>query len=266
MTRERLDQALVRRGLARSRTQAQALIRGGRVRVEGSAAVKPSDLVGPEQVVDAEPEPYVSRAAHKLVGALEDTGLVPAGRALDGGASTGGFTQVLLRRGCQEVWAVDVGTGQLDASLRADPRVHVRERTSLRDLTLADVGGRPVDLVVADVSFISLTLLLAPLARVTRPDGWWLLMVKPQFEVGREALGRGGVVREPALHRQAVAQVLLAAADVGWHGRAVVPSRLPGPAGNREFFVHLTAGPPGAPLDLDAAVTPREPPLAPPFG
>jgi 23S rRNA (cytidine1920-2'-O)/16S rRNA (cytidine1409-2'-O)-methyltransferase len=252
--RVRLDRALVERGLARSRTQAQELIRQGRVRLAGSAAVKASDLVGPDDQVDAQTEPYVSRAAYKLLGALDDLEVRPAGRALDAGASTGGFTQVLLRRGCAEVYAVDVGTDQLDRGLRADPRVHVRERTSLRDLTLEHLDGEPVDLVVADVSFISLTLLLAPLAAVTRPDGDWLLMVKPQFEVGREALGRGGVVRDPALHLVAVTEVCGAAERLGRHLAGAAPSRLPGPAGNREFFLHLTTRPPDRPVELAAVV------------
>jgi 23S rRNA (cytidine1920-2'-O)/16S rRNA (cytidine1409-2'-O)-methyltransferase len=254
--RVRLDRALVERGLARSRTQAQELIRQGRVRLGGSSAVKASSLVGPEDPLDAQTEPYVSRAAYKLLGALDDLGVRPAGRALDAGASTGGFTQVLLHRGCAEVYAVDVGTDQLDPSLRADPRVHVREQTNLRDLTLEQLGGEPVDLVVADVSFISLTLLLAPLAAVTRPDGDWLLMVKPQFEVGREALGRGGVVRDPALQLAAVAGVCAAAERLGRYLAGAVPSRLPGPAGNREFFVHLTSRAPAEPVELAAVVRP----------
>jgi 23S rRNA (cytidine1920-2'-O)/16S rRNA (cytidine1409-2'-O)-methyltransferase len=141
------------------------------------------------------------------------------------------------------VYAVDVGTDQLAASVRADPRVVVHEQTNLRDLTLDHVGGHPVDLTVADVSFISLTLLVAPLAAVTRPGGRMLLMVKPQFEVGRERLGRGGVVRDPALHTDAVDAVLAAAGACGWYLQAVRPSRLPGPAGNQEFFVLLADEP-----------------------
>jgi 23S rRNA (cytidine1920-2'-O)/16S rRNA (cytidine1409-2'-O)-methyltransferase len=256
--RVRLDRALVERGLARSRTQAQALIRQGRVRLAGSTAVKASDLVGPADPLDAQTEPYVSRAAYKLLGALDDLGLRPAGRALDAGASTGGFTQVLLHRGCAQVYAVDVGTDQLDPGLRGDPRVHVREQTNLRDLTLKHLDGEPVDLVVADVSFISLTLLLAPLAAITRPDGDWLLMVKPQFEVGREALGRGGVVRDPALHLAAVTGVCAGAERLGRHLAGATASRLPGPAGNREFFVHLTTRAPDHPVELAAALRPPD--------
>jgi 23S rRNA (cytidine1920-2'-O)/16S rRNA (cytidine1409-2'-O)-methyltransferase len=239
----RLDRALVERGLARSRGQAQELIRAGRVSLDGRTALKASDLVGDTDVIEARSDPYVSRGAHKLAGALDDLGLVPAGRALDAGSSTGGFTQVLLERGVEQVHAVDVGTDQLASSLRADPRVHVHEQTSVRDLTLEHVDGRPVDLVVADLSFISLRKVLDRFDAVTAADGTWLLMVKPQFEVGRAALGAGGVVRDPVLHRQAVDDVSAAAAALGWHVQAVVASRLPGPAGNEEFFLHLRRGP-----------------------
>ena len=250
---DRLDRLLLTRGLARSRSQAQAMIAGGDVQVDGVVVTKPAALVPAGARLSATTDPYVSRAAHKLLGALDDLGLVVGGRALDAGASTGGFTQVLLERGCAPVYAVDVGTDQLVPSLRADSRVVVREQTNLRDLTLDHLDGQPVDLVVADVSFISLTLLVAPLAAVTRAAGRLLLMVKPQFEVGRERLGRGGVVREPALHREAVQTVLAAAADLGWHAHAVRPSRLPGPAGNREFFVLLAGTAPAVPPDVVAA-------------
>ena len=236
----RLDVALVQRGLARSRTQAQSLIAAGAVVVNGVPVTRSAEPVHGQDDIAAAPEPYVSRAAYKLIGALDDLGLDVTGqRALDAGASTGGFTQVLLERGCPEVVAVDVGSGQLDPRLRADPRVHVFERTNLRALTLTHADGRPVDLVVADVSFISLTLLIAPLVGVLRPDGDLLVLVKPQFEVGRERLGRRGVVSEPALHEQAVAAVLAVAAEHGWSDCAVVPSRLPGLSGNIEFFARL---------------------------
>lgn len=249
---DRLDRLLVARGLARSRSQAAAMVLAGDVRVGGVVVTKPSAVVPDGAALVADADPYVSRAAHKLLGALDDLGLAAGGRALDAGSSTGGFTQVLLERGCAPVYAVDVGTDQLVPALRADPRVVVRERTNLRDLGLAHLDGEPVDLVVADVSFISLTLLVAPLAAVTRPDGRMLLMVKPQFEVGRERLGSGGVVREPVLHREAVQTVLSAAATLGWHAHAVRPSRLPGPAGNREFFVLLARTAPAVPVDVAA--------------
>ncbi|GAA1852364.1 TlyA family RNA methyltransferase [Microlunatus capsulatus] len=249
---DRLDRLLVARGLARSRSQAAAMVLAGDVRVDGAVVTKPSAVVRADADLGADADPYVSRAAHKLLGALDDLGLAVGGRALDAGSSTGGFTQVLLERGCAPVYAVDVGTDQLVPALRADPRVVVRERTNLRDLGLGHLDGEPVDLVVADVSFISLTLLVAPLAAVTRPGGRMLLMVKPQFEVGRERLGSGGVVREPALHREAVQTVLAAAAGQGWHAHAVRPSRLPGPAGNREFFVLLARAAPARPVDVAA--------------
>ena len=243
----RLDRALVERGLARSRTQAQELIRAGRVTVDGRDAVRASEPVGDGHHLEARTDPYVSRAAHKLLGALDDLGegLPPldGARVLDAGSSTGGFTQVLLERGVAEVHAVDVGTDQLVPLLRDDPRVHVHERTNLRELTLDHVGGAPVDLVVADVSFISLTLLLERFSAVTTESGAWLLMVKPQFEVGRAALGKDGVVRDPAQRVEAVRTVVAAAGALGWHPRAAAPSRLPGPAGNEELFVHLARGP-----------------------
>ena len=167
----RLDLELVARGLARSRSQAQALISAGRVTVDGQVVRRAAVAVPPAAVVEARTDPYVSRGAHKLAGALDDLDLAVPARALDAGSSTGGFTQVLLERGCAEVVAVDVGTGQLVEPLRSDPRVRLLEQTNLRDLTLAHVDERPVDLVVADVSFISLTLLLRPLTAVTAPDG-----------------------------------------------------------------------------------------------
>jgi len=251
---ERLDRELVRRGLARSRSHAQALINAGQIVVDGSVVERPGEQVAASAAIHAPDDRYVSRAAHKLIGALDDLQLGVAGRALDAGASTGGFTQVLLARGCQEVFAVDVGSDQLAPALRGDPRVRLRERTNLRELRLDDVGGVPVDLVVADVSFISLRLLLGPLVSVTRHDGWLLLLVKPQFEVGRELLGKGGVVRAPAHQVQAISSVIKAAGEYGWQAVAAVPSRLPGASGNREFFVLLrqTESPPH--LDLTVLV------------
>ena len=250
----RLDRVLVERGLARSRTHAQELIARGSVTVNAVPARRASAPVSADDVVTAEPDPYVSRAAHKLAGALDDLGLVVSGRALDAGAATGGFSQVLLERGCAEVIAVDVGTGQLDHRIRSDRRVTVRERTNLRELTLAHVGGLPVDLVVADVSFISLSMLVGPFSSVLRTDGGMLLMIKPQFEVGRHRLGRGGVVREPELQQAAIRQVLAAGQRHGWFATRVVPSRLPGAAGNREFFALLRSTPPGSDPDLDVLV------------
>ena len=245
---ERLDVALVRRGLARSRGQASELIAAGRVRVDGRVASRPSARVSAAASVESDADPWVSRAAHKLLGALDASGTAVAGRALDAGASTGGFTQVLLQRGCLPVYAVDVGHGQLAPLVRSDPRVVVREGLNLRDLSVSDLDGEPVDVVVADVSFISLTLVVEPLLACLRPEGVALLMVKPQFELGRAALDDRGVVSDPGRGAEAVARVLAAAASCGWRCTWQAESALAGAAGNREFFVRLqrAGGPVGA--------------------
>jgi 23S rRNA (cytidine1920-2'-O)/16S rRNA (cytidine1409-2'-O)-methyltransferase len=264
--RLRLDAELVRRGLARSRDHAAELIGDGRVSVAGARAAKASTAVTTDValVVAADPgipggEEYVSRGGHKLAGALAafgPAGLVVAGRrCLDAGASTGGFTDVLLRHGAREVLAVDVGYGQLAWRLRQDERVVVHDRTNVRDLDPAAVG-EPVDLVVGDLSFISLTLVLDALTGVTAHDGDLVLMVKPQFEVGRSRVGKGGVVRDPALRAEAVAAVGEAAAERGWGARAVTVSPLPGPSGNVEFFLWLRRGASTIGTDdIDAAVS-----------
>ncbi len=247
--RLRLDAELVRRGLARSREHASELIGTGRVRVGGGVASKPATGVTTDMaiVVSADPDrpDYVSRGGHKLAGALaafEPLGLrVEGRRCLDAGASTGGFTDVLLRHGAAQVVAVDVGYGQLAWSLQSDERVVVIDRQNVRELTPELIGG-PVDLVVGDLSFISLGLVLEALVGVTRPDGDLALMVKPQFEVGKERVGRGGVVRDPALRAEAVSAVAAAAAERGWGARAVTVSPLPGPSGNVEFFLWLRLG------------------------
>lgn len=234
----RLDLALVEQGLCRSRNRARQLIEGGLVRVDGRTVTRVAAPVDERHRLElTRADPWVSRAAHKLLGAIEDLAVDVPARALDAGASTGGFTQVLLAAGCSCVHAVDVGHGQLAPELRTDPRVVVHERLNLRDLTLAHLDGEPVDLVVADVSFISLTLLLPALTAVSAADASMLLMVKPQFEVGRSGLDAGGVVRDPALHEQAVRAVATAADELGWRQQVVVPSRLPGTDGNREFFL-----------------------------
>jgi 23S rRNA (cytidine1920-2'-O)/16S rRNA (cytidine1409-2'-O)-methyltransferase len=237
----------VRRGLARSREHAAALVTAGRVRVAGQVASKAATAVDPATplLVDEDPgERWVSRGAHKLIGALDAFGYDPAGkRALDAGASTGGFTEVLLRRGAAHVVAVDVGYGLLAWSLRTDPRVSVVERANARVLEPSQVG-EPVDLVVADLSFIPLGLVLPALVACARPDADFLPMVKPQFEVGRERLPSGGVVRDPVARADAVRRVASQAGELGLGVQGVVASPLPGPSGNVEFFLWLRAGAP----------------------
>lgn len=230
---------LVERGLARSRAHAARLIAEGNVTVNGTTAGKASQPVKVGDSVDARVDRWVSRAAHKLLGALDDTGLRVPARVLDAGASTGGFTQVCLERGARQVYAVDVGHDQLVAQLRVDERVTVHEGLNLRDLTLADLDSAPVDLVVGDVSFISLRLLLPGLLGVLAEHGEALLLVKPQFEVGRERLGSGGVVRDERLRRAAVDGVAEAAEELGWGESWRGVSRLPGTAGNVEYFLRL---------------------------
>ncbi|MFY1575732.1 TlyA family RNA methyltransferase [Verrucosispora sp. WMMD703] len=260
--RNRLDAELVRRGLARSREQAVALVEAGRVQLRGVPARKAAAMVDPADpllVSGADPtSEYVSRGGHKLAGAL--AAFAPAGltvhgrRCLDAGASTGGFTDVLLRAEAAEVVAVDVGYGQLAWSLRNDPRVRVFERTNVRTLVPETIGG-PVDLTVADLSFISLRLVLPALAACTRADGDLALMVKPQFEVGRERVGTGGVVRDPELRAQAVLEVATAAATLRLGLADLAASPLPGPSGNVEFFVWLRRdAPPADPERVRAVV------------
>jgi 23S rRNA (cytidine1920-2'-O)/16S rRNA (cytidine1409-2'-O)-methyltransferase len=249
--RLRLDAELVRRGLARSREHAAELITAKRVKVAGAVAGKPATGVTTDVALvvleDPDRPDYVSRGGHKLAGALaafEPAGFSVAGRrCLDAGASTGGFTDVLLRHGARQVVAVDVGYGQLAWSLRQDPRVVVRDRTNIRDLTRDMVDG-PVDVVVGDLSFISLELVLGALLGVVAEDGDLTLMVKPQFEVGREHVGKGGVVRDLGLRATAVRAVADSAAARGWGAQAVTTSPLPGPSGNVEYFLWLRRGEP----------------------
>lgn len=249
--RLRLDAELVRRGLARSRDQSAELIAAGRVTVNGRRAVKAATAVTTDADLVVRDDPdrpaYVSRGGHKLAGALAafgPAGLVVEGRrCLDAGASTGGFTDVLLRAGAREVVAVDVGYGQLAWSLRSDERVVVHDRTNIRELTPALIGG-PVDVVVGDLSFISLRLVLDALISVTAADGDLVLMVKPQFEVGKDLLGKGGVVRDVGHRAEAVVDVADEAAARGWGPVAVTTSPLPGPAGNVEYFLWLRHGVP----------------------
>jgi 23S rRNA (cytidine1920-2'-O)/16S rRNA (cytidine1409-2'-O)-methyltransferase len=259
--RLRLDAELVRRGLARSREHATELISAGRVTVTGATATKPATGVTTDAAIvvtegDDGPE-YVSRGGHKLAGALdtfEHSGLNVAGRvALDAGASTGGFTDVLLRRGASEVTAVDVGYGQLAWSIRQDPRVTVLDRTNVRELTPEHLVRAP-DLVVGDLSFISLGLVLPAIAEIAVSDADLVLMVKPQFEVGKDRLGKGGVVRDPALRLEAIAQVARHAARLGFGVRAVCASPLPGPSGNVEYFLWMRRDAPAYDADEAARV------------
>jgi 23S rRNA (cytidine1920-2'-O)/16S rRNA (cytidine1409-2'-O)-methyltransferase len=246
-SRVRLDQLLVDRGLADSRSRAQALVLAGKVRVgEGDAARgdrKPGDLVAAdERVAVAEPDPYVSRGGHKLAAALDAFEIHPSGlTCLDVGASTGGFTDVLLQRGAQRVYALDVGRGQLAAPLQADPRVVSVERTNARTLTAASLP-EPVDLATIDVSFISLGLVLGPVATTLARGGVIIALVKPQFEAGKGRTDHG-VVRDPSTHREVLERVVADAAERGLGTRAVIASPILGPAGNREFLLHLGPGP-----------------------
>lgn len=258
----RIDSEMVRRKLAPSRTKAQELIHAGFVKLDGEVVTKPARQMDPAQalLVDTASSPeYASRGAYKLAGALEILGdLAPSirgERCLDAGASTGGFTDVLLRNGAGKVVAVDVGYGQLIWRLQSDPRVEVHDRTNVRYLKTEDVAPAPT-VVVSDLSFISLTLVLPALRACADPQANFLLMVKPQFEVGRDKLGAGGVVRDTALHHFAIRQVLDAAHEVGLSAYGLAASPLPGPAGNVEYFVALKADHPNAIAqeDLDARI------------
>ena len=241
----RLDAELVRRGLARSRDHAADLIESRSVLVTGIPASKPATQVDAETsiTIQGERSDFVSRGGHKLAGALDAfPGILVAGkRALDAGASTGGFTDVLLKRDVKNVVAVDVGYGQLAWELRNDPRVTILDRTNVRHLTIEQVG-ESVDLIVADLSFISLTLVLPALVTVSKTSADFLVMVKPQFEVGREKLGAGGVVRDSGLRKSAVLEVADCAYDMGLGCEGVVASSLPGPSGNVEYFLWLKRG------------------------
>ena len=246
--RVRLDQLLVERGLVPSRARAQSVILAGLVRVEGEIADKAGKAVAPDAAVEiiAAEHPWVSRGGVKLAAALDAFAISPAGkRCLDVGASTGGFTHVLLERGALQVTALDVGRGQLDWSLRQDPRVVVQEGINARYLTPGDVPG-PFDLVTVDVAFISLRLVLPALVPVLAEDGDLVALVKPQFEAGREQVGKGGVVRDPAVREASVAAVLAAAAALGLSCLGRIPSPIAGPAGNIEELAHLRRSAPPA--------------------
>ena len=247
--RVRLDQLLIERGLAASRTRALALVLAGKVRVgEGDAARrdrKPGDLVAQDAPLQVtEPTPYVSRGGYKLAAALDAFEIDPAGAVgLDVGASTGGFTDVLLQRGASRVYALDVGRGQLAESLRRDERVVSMERTNARDLTAATLP-EPIDLVTIDVSFISLDKILGPVVSTLRPGSGRhiVALVKPQFEAGKGRTDQG-VVRDSAIHREVLERIVACARVDGLGARAVIASPITGPEGNREFLVHLAPGP-----------------------
>ena len=248
--RQRLDQLVVERGLADSRARAQALILAGKVRTgSGDSARldrKAGDLVATDESISlVAPDPYVSRGGHKLAAALDAFEIDPAGRVcLDAGASTGGFTDVLLQRGAERVHAVDVGRGQLADRVARDPRVVIRDRTNVRTLT-GETLGEPIDLAVIDVSFISLGLVLGPIASTLRARAGGtpiVALVKPQFEVGKGGTDHG-VVRDPEAHRAVLRRIVEVAAGLGLGTRAVIASPILGPEGNREFLVHLQAGP-----------------------
>lgn len=239
-TRRRVDAELVRRGLVDSRGAAHDAIDAGLVFVDGAPVDKPARRVAPDESlqVAAPPRRYVSRGGGKLAHALDRFGVVVEGRrALDAGISTGGFTDCLLQRGAAHVVGLDVGYGQVAERVRTDPRVAVRERTNVRDLHPENLDA-PVDLVTCDVSFIALTLVLPQLVSVLAPDGDLVALVKPQFEAGREDVGAGGVVRDPAVWRRVLDEVVAACDGLGWPVVGVTASPLPGPAGNVEFLVH----------------------------
>lgn len=260
--RIRLDQLLVERGFAESRTRAQALVLAGKVGVgEGDAARrdrKPGDLIpGDTTVKVLGEEPYVGRGGHKLAAALDAFTIDPTGMTcLDVGASTGGFTDVLLQRGARRVYALDVGRGQLAESLRRDPRVVSMERTNARDLTATSLS-EPIDLATVDVSFISLAKVLGPIRSTLAPNGHVVALVKPQFEAGRGRTDKG-VVRDSAIHREVLRRVASDAGAIGLGSRDVIASPITGADGNREFLLHLAPGPSCADLDerIDAVTTP----------
>jgi 23S rRNA (cytidine1920-2'-O)/16S rRNA (cytidine1409-2'-O)-methyltransferase len=241
-TRVRIDRLLVEKGLVESRERAAKLIMAGDVFVDGERVDKASALITEESEVELRGRsPYVSRGGEKLAHALDHFGITVTGRiCLDIGASTGGFTDCLLQRGAARVYAVDVGTGQLDAKLRRDPRVVAMEQTNARTLDPRLLEDRP-SLAVADVSFISLEKVLPAIFGALAPRGEVVTLVKPQFEVGRQHVGKGGVVRDPELHRAVVARLARFSVLRGWHVLGVAASPLRGPKGNREFFLHLSA-------------------------
>lgn len=248
--KDRLDSLIVDRGLAESRHRAQAMILAGAVKVDGSRVLKAGKLIYPDSTIeiDRPEDEYVSRGALKLAAALDTFQLQVDGKtAVDVGASTGGFTDVLLRRGARRVYAIDVGYGQFSWRLRQDPRVVVMERTNFRHL---DALPEPTELAVVDVSFISLALILPTLTRLTTPHADAVVLVKPQFEAGRDNVRKAGVVRDPAVHRLVLETVLGNAITGGWLPVGLIESPIRGPSGNREFLAHMIKS-----VDPKAAIT-----------
>jgi 23S rRNA (cytidine1920-2'-O)/16S rRNA (cytidine1409-2'-O)-methyltransferase len=256
--RARLDLTLVERGLAESREKAQGLIMAGRVRVDGQTVAKAGAAVRAGAVVEVLPGPeHVGRGALKLIGALEAFGVDPRDRvAVDVGASTGGFSEVLLARGARRVYAVDVGRGQLHEALRGDPRVVVLEGRNARYLSTGDIGER-CDLATMDVSFISVLKILPALRDVLTPDADLVVLVKPQFELARRDVGRGGIVKDPALHRRALESAAwVAQGELGYALLGACASPITGADGNREFFLHLRPSGPALPAkQCEAMIT-----------
>ena len=234
----RLDRLLVERGLAESREKAQALIMAGEVFIDGQKAAKPGQTVAPEARIEVAGRlPYVSRGGLKLAAALDHWGIVPQGKVcLDVGASTGGFSDVLLQRGAARVHAVDVGAGQIDWKIRQDARVALHERLNARLMRFEDIG-EAVDLAACDVSFISVTLVLPAVIPVLKPDGEMVILVKPQFEVGKGQVGKGGIVRDAELQQGACRRVEDAAAQAGFRTE-LIESPILGTEGNREFLLY----------------------------
>jgi len=257
--RRRLDAELVRRGLVESRVAAQEAIAAGLVTIDGAPALKAATQVAASQalVILAPPRRYVSRGGEKLAHALARFAVDPSGRGcLDAGVSTGGFTDCLLQHGAAAVLAYDVGYGQVHERIRADPRVSVHERTNVRELQPDDVPGPPPDLLVADLSFISLTLVLPGLLALLAPSAEAIVLVKPQFEARRHEVGKGGVVRDPDVWRRCLEQVVDSARSVGWAAVGVTASPLRGPSGNVEFLLHLRPAATNAPAaELPALIT-----------
>lgn len=259
--KQRLDLVLVERNLVPTRAKAQALILAGSVFVNGQKRTKAGEPIAADAAIEVRDAlPFVGRGGYKLDHALEAFGLSPAGCvALDVGACTGGFTDVLLQRGAARVYAIDVGYGQLDYRLRTDDRVVVLERTNIRQLEAlpltsdaADTGPVLADCGVVDVSFISLKLVLPAMQRLLRPDAWIVALIKPQFEAGPQDVGRGGVVRDPRVHRRVLHETLSFAAEHDLHPHGLALSPITGPAGNREFLAWL--GGAGPALAVDHAI------------